>query len=87
MSEANVSARVTETNGAPHQHVDIHIERGKPTDEEVAALVAVLGGAAGGARQPAIQERNLWGHPVSKLRYAVSSWERVTLLQRTYMRR
>jgi len=41
VSEANVSARVTETNGAPHQHVDIHIERGKPTDEEVAALVAV----------------------------------------------
>jgi Acyl-CoA carboxylase epsilon subunit len=68
-------------------HVDIHIERGKPTDEEVAALVAVLGGAAGGKRQPAIQERNLWGHPVGKLRYAIFSWHRVTLLERTYMRR
>jgi Acyl-CoA carboxylase epsilon subunit len=68
-------------------HVDIHIERGKPTDEEVAALVAVLGGAAGGTRRPAVAERNLWGHPVEKLRYAVFSWHRVTLLERTYMRR
>ena len=88
MSEANNSARVSQdTNGAGHEHVDIHIERGKPTDEEVAALVAVLGGAAGGTPPPAIQERNLWGHPVSKLRYAISSWQRVTLLERTYMRR
>ena len=69
------------------EHVDIHIERGKPTDEEVAALVAVLGSAAGGTPAPAIQERNLWGHPVSKLRYAISSWQRVTLLERTFMRR
>jgi hypothetical protein len=78
---------VTDTNGAPNGHVDIHVERGNPTDEEVAALVAVLGSAAGGPSQPAVQERNLWGHPVSKLRYAVFSWERVTLLERTYMRR
>ena len=76
-----------ETNGSQNEHVDIHIERGNPTDEEVAALVAVLGAAAGGPPQPAVQERNLWGHPVSKLRYAVFSWERVTLLERTYMRR
>jgi hypothetical protein len=76
-----------DTNGAAHQHVDIHIDRGKPTDEEIAALVTVLGGVVGGAPAPAVAERNLWGHPVSKLRYAVSSWERVTLLQRTYMRR
>ena len=32
-------------------------------------------------------EHNLWGHPVDKLRYAVFSWQRVTLLERTYMRR
>ena len=69
------------------EHVDIHIERGKPTDEEVAAVVAVLGGAAGGTRRPAVAERNLWGHPVEKLRYPVFSWHRVTLLERTYMRR
>jgi Acyl-CoA carboxylase epsilon subunit len=88
MSEANNSARVSEdTNGAGHEHVDIHIERGKPTDEEVAALVAVLGGAVGATPAPAVTERNLWGHPVEKLRYAIFSWHRVTLLERTYMRR
>ena len=76
-----------ETNGAAHEHVDIHIDRGNPTDEEVAALVTVLGAAAGGTAAPAVRERNLWGHPASNLRYAVFSWQRVTLLERTYMRR
>lgn len=78
---------MSEANSAPPEHVDIHIERGKPTDEEVAALVAVLGRAAGGTREPAVAERNLWGHPVGKLRYAIFSWHRVTLLERTFMRR
>ncbi len=86
---ANNSSPVSDadTNGTPHEHVDIHIERGKPTDEEVAALVTVLGGTVGGTPRPGVAERNLWGHPVSRLRYAVSSWQRVTLLGRTYMRR
>ena len=74
------------TNGEA-QHVDVHIDRGNPTAEEVAALVTVLGGLAGGTPAPAAQERNRWGHPVSNLRYAVFSWQRVTLLERTYMRR
>jgi hypothetical protein len=88
VSEANDPARVSDdTNGQVHQHVDIHIERGKPTDEEVAALVAVLGGASGGIPAPTVPPRNMWGHPVGKLRYAACSWERVTLLERTYMRR
>ncbi|MBV9321893.1 MAG: acyl-CoA carboxylase subunit epsilon [Mycobacterium sp.] len=77
----------SDTNGAVHQHVDIHIERGRPTDEEIAALVTVLGGAAGGAPSPQVAERNMWGHPVGNLRYSVFSWQRVTLLERTYMRR
>ena len=76
-----------DTNGAGHQHVDIHIEHGKPTDEEVAAVVAVLGAAAGGRPAPATAERNMWGHPVANLRYPIFSWQRVTLLERTYMRR
>lgn len=71
----------------PHAHVDIHIDRGNPTVEEVAALVTVLGGAVSGPSAPAVVERNLWGHPVGKLRYAVFSWQQVTLLERTYMRR
>jgi Acyl-CoA carboxylase epsilon subunit len=42
----------------------IRIERGEPVEEELAALVAVLGSAAGSAPEPGPQERNLWGHPV-----------------------
>ena len=30
---------------------------------------------------------DLWGHPVDKLRYGVTSWQRVTLLERTHVRR
>jgi Acyl-CoA carboxylase epsilon subunit len=86
MTQENGTDGAPETSGAAHEHVDIHIERGKPTDEEIAALVAVLG-AAGGTPAPATRGRNMWGHPVANLRYAIFSWERVTLLQRTYMRR
>ena len=71
-----------------HDHEPhIRVERGNPTDEEVAALVAVLGNAAGGEQDPGPQERNMWGHPVDKLRYVSFSWQRVTLLERTHMRR
>ena len=50
-------------------------------------MVGVLAGAAGGQGQPEDQPRNMWGHPVDKLRYAIFSWHRVTLLERTHMRR
>lgn len=65
----------------------IKVLRGEPTDEEMAALMAVLGTAGGGAAEPAVRDRNLWGHPVDKLRYSIFSWQRVTLLERTHMRR
>lgn len=66
---------------------EIRIDRGNPTDEEIAALVTVLAGASGGRPDPGPQEINLWGHPVDKLRYGITSWQRVTLLGRTHMRR
>jgi Acyl-CoA carboxylase epsilon subunit len=66
---------------------DIKIVKGEPTTEELAALVAVVSAAGGGPGEPGPQELNLWGHPVDKLRYAIFSWQRVTLLERTYMRR
>ncbi|HEY5148770.1 MAG TPA: acyl-CoA carboxylase subunit epsilon [Mycobacterium sp.] len=66
---------------------EIRIDKGNPTDEEIAALVTVLAGASGGRGAPGPQEVNLWGHPVDKLRYTVTSWQRVTLLERTHMRK
>ncbi len=66
-----------------------HIEvlKGNPSVEELAALIAVLGSAAGPRSEPAVPERSRWGLPVDKLRYPVFSWQRVTLLERTHLRR
>ena len=66
---------------------DIKIVKGEPTQEELAALIAVLGAAAGSPIEPGPQELNLWGHPVDKLRYGISSWQRVTLLERMHLRK
>jgi hypothetical protein len=66
---------------------EIKILKGQPSDDEVAALVAVLSSGGGGHVEPGPQELNTWGHPVDKLRYAMFSWQRVTLLQRMHMRR
>lgn len=76
------------TIDAPEHGVhEIRVLKGEPTDEELAAVVTVLAAAAGGASSPGPQELNLWGHPVDKLRYPVTSWQRVTLLERTHVRR
>jgi Acyl-CoA carboxylase epsilon subunit len=67
---------------------EIKIVKGNPTDEEVAALVTVLAGASGGGQaDEGPQIRNLWGHPVDKLRYSAISWERITRVERTHLRR
>ncbi|SER55964.1 Acyl-CoA carboxylase epsilon subunit [Mycobacterium sp. 88mf] len=96
MSGANDSATVsgasvadetaTEDVKADHQ-AHIKVLRGQPTDAEMAALMAVLGTAGGGAEGPVVRDRNLWGHPVDKLRYSIFSWQRITLWERTHMRR
>lgn len=95
MSGANDSAAVSAevqvdvaTDEVKTDHeAHIKVLSGQPTDEEMAALMAVLGTAGGGAAEPAVRDRNLWGHPVDKLRYSIFSWQRVTLLERTHMRR
>ncbi|HYO03130.1 MAG TPA: acyl-CoA carboxylase subunit epsilon [Mycobacterium sp.] len=66
---------------------EIRILKGNPSDEDLAALVTVLAGGSGGTTEPGPQELNLWGHPVDKLRYSVVSWQRVTQLERTHVRR
>ncbi len=78
---------ITLDNPEPLQP-EIRIEKGNPSDEDIAALVTVLAAASGGNAGPGPQELNLWGgHPVDKLRYSIHSWHRVTLLERTHMRR
>ncbi len=81
-SEANDSAPVSEAIEPA-----IRILKGNPTDAEIAAVVTVLAGLGGGAAEPGPIERNLWGHPVDKLRYPLTSWQRVSMLERTHLRR
>jgi hypothetical protein len=65
----------------------IQVVKGQPTDDEVAALIAVLSSAGGGGGEPGQQENSRWGLPVDKLRYSMFSWQKLTLAQRTHMRR
>jgi hypothetical protein len=81
-NEANGQASASDAH-QPH----IRVLKGAPTDEELAALIAVLGSAAGGGGEPGPPERTRWGLPVDKLRYPVFSWQKITLLERTHMRR
>ena len=50
-------------------------------------MIAVLAAASGTPEEPREQEENLWGHPVDRLRYSVFSWQKVTLQERTHLRR
>lgn len=80
MSDANESDPVSDAK-------EIRILKGNPTDAEIAAVVTVLAGAGGAPAEPGPTERNLWGHPVDKLRYPLTSWQRVSMLERTHLRR
>ena len=72
---------------APAAEPHIKVLRGNPTDAEIAALVAVLGTAGGAAAESGTQARNMWGHPVDKLRIPVLSWQLITMRERTHLRR
>ncbi|MCT7660882.1 acyl-CoA carboxylase subunit epsilon [Mycobacterium deserti] len=78
-----------EADERPSQAHDPHIQvvKGKPTDDELAAVIAVLAASSGTPPEPREQEVNLWGHPVDRLRYATFSWQKVTLVERTHMRK
>jgi acyl-CoA carboxylase epsilon subunit len=87
VSGTNAVSDENETN-PDHQHEPhIRVLKGEPTDEELAALIAVLGSARGGAPDRGEPEHNRWGLPVDKLRYPVFSWQKITLVERTHMRR
>jgi Acyl-CoA carboxylase epsilon subunit len=74
-----------ETQQQPHEP-HIQILKGQPTDEELAALVAVLGGVGAAAPEPEQRERTRWGLPVDRLRFAMSNYQRLTLQQMTHMK-
>lgn len=80
---------MTDEHIAAQEDHEAHIQvvSGAPTDEEMAALMAVLAAASSAPSEPREQEENLWGHPVDRLRYTPFSWQRVTLVERAHMRR
>nr|WP_019971379.1 acyl-CoA carboxylase subunit epsilon [Mycobacterium sp. 141] len=85
--EQTVATDGVQTDEAKADHeAHIKVLTGNPTDEDMAVLMAVLG-AAGGGTERVRRNRNLWGHPADKLRYSIFSWQRVTLLERTHIRR
>ncbi|MBC9077200.1 acyl-CoA carboxylase subunit epsilon [Mycobacterium canettii] len=84
-NETNNPAEGTEKPLHPHEP-HIEILRGQPTDQELAALIAVLGSISG-STPPAQPEPTRWGLPVDQLRYPIFSWQRITLQEMTHMRR
>ena len=64
----------------------IRILKGRPTDEDVAALIVALS-SVGGTPEPAQPESSRWGLPVDRLRYAIFNYQRVTLQERVHMQR
>ncbi|OBJ79840.1 hypothetical protein A5656_13720 [Mycobacterium gordonae] len=85
-TDVTEEAEGTESTEAPQPHEPhLQVLRGHPTDQELAALVAVLG-TIGHAPEPAPPEPSRWGLPVDKLRYPVYSWQRITLQEMTHMR-
>jgi hypothetical protein len=79
------STTVSDESQAHQPHIEV--VSGKPTPDELAAVIAVLAAASGTPEEPREQEENLWGHPVDRLRYSVFSWQRTSLQERTHMRR
>ena len=85
--QSPVSDDVETPDAAQPHEPHIQVLKGNPTDEEVAALIAVLGSAGGGGGEVGQPETTRWGLPVDRLRYSVFSWQKLTLVQRTHMRR
>jgi hypothetical protein len=81
---APVSDESADASAAAHQP-HIQILRGRPTAPELAALITVLG-SAGGAPPPAQPESTRWGLPVHRLRFAMSSFQRLTMEQIIHMK-
>jgi hypothetical protein len=87
VSEVSEVTEVGDETAAPGPHeAHIQVIKGQPTDQELAALLAVLG-TIGSVSPPPEPEPARWGLPVDKLRYPIFSWQRITLQEMTHMRR
>jgi Acyl-CoA carboxylase epsilon subunit len=53
---------------APRTGSSMQIVRGEPSDDELAALIAVLAGLAGAAAAPPPVTRRTWADPAHRLR-------------------
>lgn len=86
-NETNGSDPVSEDSVAQEAQHEPHIQilKGRPTVEELAALIVVLG-SAGGAPQAEQPEQTRWALPVDRLRFAMSNYQRLTMQQMTHMR-
>jgi hypothetical protein len=83
----DVVTEETVTDAAPHEHEPhIQILRGRPTDEELAALIAVLGGVGGAPPAHVRNEHTRWGLAVDRLRFPMSNYQRLTFQQMTHMK-
>jgi hypothetical protein len=85
--QSPVSDDIETPDAAQPHEPHIRVLKGNPTDEEVAALIAVLGSAAGDSGDVSQPVVTRWGLPVDRLRYSIFSWQKLTLVQRTHMRR
>ena len=74
--------------GATQQPHEPHIRilKGQPSVEELAALLAVLGSAGGGAPEPEQTERSRWGLPVDRLRFEMSNYQRLMMHQMFHLK-
>ncbi|OBH26216.1 hypothetical protein A5692_26940 [Mycobacterium sp. E342] len=87
MSEEAVSEEAVSDEAVQPHEPHIHILKGHPTDEELAALVTALGLVGGGVPEPTEPEPTRWGLPVDRLRFAMSNYQRLTMQQMTHMKR
>ncbi|HEY3995895.1 MAG TPA: acyl-CoA carboxylase subunit epsilon [Mycobacterium sp.] len=87
MSEDVVTDEETVADAAPREHEPhIQILRGRPTDEELAALIAVLGSVGSAPAAQVRNERTRWGLAVDRLRFAMSNYQRLTFQQMTHLK-
>jgi hypothetical protein len=89
VSDANVTdeSEGTVSEEAATQEPLIKVLKGNPTDDELAALVCVLASASDAQADAGPASRDMWGHPLDKLRYSFNSHQLVTSVARAHLRR